>query len=367
MDVLLSGIIGSTAYGLAGPDSDVDRLGVFAAPTADFHGLRAPKESHVTMAPDRTLHEAGKWCRLALGGNPTVSELVWLPDELYETRTPHGDDLIAIRSAFLSAHRVRDAYLGYATSQFKRLETRGDGSFSADTRKRTAKHARHLARLVHQGRELYATGQVSVKLNDPQWFLDFGEQVAAGDLDVARKLLADAEGAFDAITTPLPDAPDTATVEAWLRRVRAAHWESEPTGQTFLVDLDGTTALRALDGRSPYDWDRVGEDTPNGPVVTVVRALAAAGHRIIYLSGRAEDARAATNVWIAAHIGVPGEALYMRPAKDNRPDETVKRALFEVYVKPRYEVTAVLDDRSKVVAMWRGLGLTVMQVAPGDF
>lgn len=31
--MLLAGIVGSTAYGLAGPDSDVDRLGVFAVPT----------------------------------------------------------------------------------------------------------------------------------------------------------------------------------------------------------------------------------------------------------------------------------------------------------------------------------------------
>ena len=39
---LLEGIVGSTAYGLAGPHSDVDRLGVFAAPTRAFHGLYPP-------------------------------------------------------------------------------------------------------------------------------------------------------------------------------------------------------------------------------------------------------------------------------------------------------------------------------------
>jgi hypothetical protein len=27
----------------------------------------------------------------------------------------------------------------------------------------------------------------------------------------------------------------------------------------------------------------------------------------------------------------------------------------------------VLDDRDQVVTMWRGLGLTCLQVAPGDF
>lgn len=51
-------------------------------------------------------------------------ELVWLPDELYEVRTPLGDELIGIRGSFLSAQRVRDAYLGYATQQFRKLESR---------------------------------------------------------------------------------------------------------------------------------------------------------------------------------------------------------------------------------------------------
>lgn len=222
--VLLSGIVGSTAYGLAGPASDIDRLGVFAAPTRAFHGLHRPRESVVTTDPDRTLHEAAKWCRLALGGNPTVMELVWLPDDLYEVRTELGDELIGIRAAFLSAGRVRDAYLGYATQQFRRLEARGDGSFSADTRKRTAKHARHLARLVHQGLGLYWTGHLTIQLPDPQWYLDFGASVAGGDLEPARALLAAAEEEFAAYPrTPLPDRPDAATVENWLLAVRDTH------------------------------------------------------------------------------------------------------------------------------------------------
>lgn len=240
MDVLLAGIVGSTAYGLAGPGSDIDRLGVFAAPTEAFHGLHRPQESIVHTGPDRTMHEAAKFCRLALGGNPTVLELMWLPDGLYETRTALGEELIAIRGAMLSAPRVRDAYLGYATQQFQRLENRGDGSFSAtgppgapvpEARKRTAKHARHLARLVHQGRHLYATGQLVIRLDElcgesretgPQWYHDFGDRVAGGDLDAARDLLSRAADDFAAIRTQLPDQPDEAAVERWLLAVRAA-------------------------------------------------------------------------------------------------------------------------------------------------
>ncbi|WP_151478697.1 nucleotidyltransferase domain-containing protein [Streptomyces albicerus] len=228
-NILLSGIVGSTAYGLAHEGSDVDRLGMFAAPTEDLHGLHRPKESHVTTAPDSTLHEAAKWCRLALSGNPTVMELVWLPDELYEVRTPLGDELIGLRTTLLSAKRVRDAYLGYATQQFKRLYDRGDGSFSADTRKRSAKHARHLRRLCHQGYELYATGRVSIRVEDPEEYHRFGEQVAA-DAMAALPLLKRYEAAFDETRSVLPEEPDEAPVEAWLRRVRAHYYTYASAG-----------------------------------------------------------------------------------------------------------------------------------------
>ncbi|MFJ9714670.1 DNA polymerase beta superfamily protein [Streptomyces sp. NPDC101213] len=224
-NILLSGVVGSTAYGLAHAGSDVDRLGLFAAPTEELHGLHPPKESHVGTAPDRTLHEAAKWCRLALGGNPTVMELVWLPDELYEVRTPLGDELVGIRTTFLSARRVREAYLGYATQQFRRLLGRGDGSFSADTRKRTAKHARHLKRLCEQGYELYTTGRLSIRVDDPESFHRFGEQVAA-DPEAALPLLRRYEAAFDEARGVLPEQPDERAADAWLRKVRRHFYPS---------------------------------------------------------------------------------------------------------------------------------------------
>jgi hypothetical protein len=143
-----------------------------------------------------------------------------------------------------------------------------------------------------------------------------------------------------------------------------------PLPGTFLVDLDGTVALRdetAPGCRSWFDWARVAEDLPNTPVITVVQAVAAAGHHIVYLSGRSEVCRRATSVWIAKHVGVAGEALHMRAHWDRRPDQIVKRELYERHVKPNYTVTAVFDDRAKVVRMWRALGLTVLQVADGNF
>ncbi|WP_326847194.1 nucleotidyltransferase domain-containing protein [Streptomyces kaniharaensis] len=223
--VLLAGIVGSTAYGFAHAGSDIDRLGLFATPTEELHGLHRPAESHVGTAPDVTLHEAAKWCRLALSCNPTASELVWLPDDLYETRTPLGAELIAIRTSFLSAPAVRNSYLGYADQQFRKLLTRD--TTDPATRRRAAKHARHLVRLVEQAVRLHETGTNVVRLPDPDRIRDLGERIA-DDPATAEPLLT---AAADRLTRPgiLPATPDPRPAEAWLRRVRAAHYTPPPT------------------------------------------------------------------------------------------------------------------------------------------
>lgn len=226
-NVLLSGIVGSVAYGLATEDSDTDRLGMFACPTEKVLGLYPPVQSIVRTSPDITFHEVGKFLSLALKCNPTITELLWLPDDLYETRTDLGDKLIGIRQSLLSATLVRNAYLGYATQQFRRLENRsehGDHSFSADTRKRTAKHARHLLRLLHQGMELYETGTLIVRLADPDWYHRFGDIVAEGDIQAAQREISAAEKWINSADPALPEKPDLARAEQWLLDVRRRFW-----------------------------------------------------------------------------------------------------------------------------------------------
>lgn len=216
--VLLSGVVGSTAYGMAGPDSDVDRLGVYAAPTARFHGLNLPVDKKATVSstgPDFTLHEARKFCLLALNGNPTLTELLFL--ETYEELTPEGEYLLSIAPAFLSARAIRDAYLGYATAQFKRLVD--TGQFASKQRARASKHARHMLRLINQGFELYATGRLTIRLENPAEYIEFGERVH-DDHSLAQRVMDSAQQQFDSVTSVLPDAPDTDTVERWLLHTR---------------------------------------------------------------------------------------------------------------------------------------------------
>lgn len=226
MTVILQGIVGSQAYGLAREDSDTDRLGVFMAPSASFFGLNPPVGKAATIVnhhpSDLTLHEVGKFCSLALQCNPAILELLWLPGDLFEKIETPGFQLITepLRGAFLSRKRVRDAYFGYATQQFTRLSNKQ--RFPDVPVNRIEKHARHLRRLLYQGFQLYETGSMTVRVSDPDEYFYFGERVAAGDLDLAERLIDRFEEWFDSTTSPLPDVPNTAAVEEFLRSTRKA-------------------------------------------------------------------------------------------------------------------------------------------------
>lgn len=138
----------------------------------------------------------------------------------------------------------------------------------------------------------------------------------------------------------------------------------------FLVDLDGTLAL--LNGRNPYDESCVGQDLPNRPVIEVAEALIERGMTPIYMSGRTEACREATEEWLREHlrpmaIHDGGLRLYMRPVGDTRPDHVVKLELFDRYVRHQWNVRFAIDDRNQVVTLWRRLGLVCFQAADGDF
>jgi hypothetical protein len=63
-----------------------------------------------------------------------------------------------------------------------------------------------------------------------------------------------------------------------------------------------------------------------------------------------------TEEWLKLH-GVPYDEIYMRPAEDKREDSIIKQELFDAHIRDRYNVLFVLDDRNRVVDMWRRNGL----------
>jgi hypothetical protein len=139
--------------------------------------------------------------------------------------------------------------------------------------------------------------------------------------------------------------------------------------EAVLVDLDGTLAIKSP-YRSFHDYnEKVLDDTPNRAVVRAVQGFRALGVRPIFLSGRKGNStcREATSMWIARHVLAGSYDLIMRATHDNRTDYLVKKDLFDANVRNTWNVIGALDDRQQVVDMYREMGLTVFQVAPGDF
>ncbi|AFY95302.1 AAA family ATPase [Chamaesiphon minutus] len=131
----------------------------------------------------------------------------------------------------------------------------------------------------------------------------------------------------------------------------------------YLVDIDGTLAINL--SRSPFAWERVGEDGLNP---TVAQTIAKLGRDtdIVLLSGRSSVCYDLTVAWLKEH-NINYKDLFMRPADDNRPDDILKSELYYFHIRDRYNVIAVIDDRPKVCRMWRDLGLSVFQVGNPDY
>jgi predicted nucleotidyltransferase len=215
--VLLRGVVGSTAFGLARPGSDIDRLGLFATPVRHLHVVDRDKvtqllrESVVTRDPDLTMHEIGKYIRLALRCNPTLVDLLYLPE--YEVLTEAGQRLVDLRSDFLSETYVRSAYGGYAMSQIARIqqEVRNE-----QRQGRIAKHARHCFRLLEQGKDLLYKGSLTVRVSNPDFYWAFDEMSAERIEEEFQR----AFDTFNSVDSVLPKYPRTDRLQQLLWDIR---------------------------------------------------------------------------------------------------------------------------------------------------
>lgn len=119
------------------------------------------------------------------------------------------------------------------------------------------------------------------------------------------------------------------------------------------------------------DWDAFHhacvDDRPKLDVIEVASILADAGLQLWIVSGRSESVRAETEAWLDQHVGYYHQ-LVMRPVGDFTRDEALKCSwLKDGVIPPAQFIQCALDDRDRVVRMWRDAGVTCLQVAPGDF
>lgn len=215
-NIILQGIGGSQAYGTAGPDSDTDRYAIYLAPIREVLGFEDHvKSSHVTEPEDFHSHELEKFLKLALRGNPTITELLWL--DSHEKITEVGQILVENRLRLIGKVPLTGAYLGYASQQMRRHSKAPEDD--KGSRKRN-KHLGHCYRLILQAKGILSTGALPVRLTESEIrligeFSSLDPDALTEEFESAKNEVMELMGDSD-----LPEQPDRAWAEGCLLGVR---------------------------------------------------------------------------------------------------------------------------------------------------
>jgi predicted kinase len=138
--------------------------------------------------------------------------------------------------------------------------------------------------------------------------------------------------------------------------------------KTIIFDIDGTLAdlskrLHHIKNGS-RNWDaffaECGNDSPIEPICTLARLIRCHPFTIVLVSGRSDTAHEATVTWLdQQQIGY--DQLLMRKAGDYRADDVIKEEFLDLLLADGHQILFVVDDRQRVVDMWRRRGLTCLQ------
>ena len=142
--------------------------------------------------------------------------------------------------------------------------------------------------------------------------------------------------------------------------------------EIVIFDIDGTLAdvserIHHVK-KKPKNWNAffqgMAQDKAIHSMVRLCNILHDSGIKIILCSGRNEEHRPQTVQWLAQQ-GVKYRELILRRDGDMRSDVIVKREMLAGI--DRSKILFVVEDRSRVVEMWRSEGLVCLQCAPGEF
>lgn len=134
----------------------------------------------------------------------------------------------------------------------------------------------------------------------------------------------------------------------------------------IIIDVDGTIAF--MSDRTPFEYNKILNDIPNEKLINLISSFINENINVktIVVSGR-EDCCKKETIEFLNYYGLYVDEIYMRETGDSRTDEVIKEEIYNKYIKNKYNIKYVFDDRNKVVDMWRRNGLFTLQVSDGDF
>lgn len=117
--ILFAARVGSHAHGTATPESDEDVRGLFAVPAREYLALAAPPEQVGDERSNVVYYSLRRALELLAAANPTIFELLWVPDDCVLWTSPEMAALVARRDLFLT-QRCAETHVGYARAQIRR-------------------------------------------------------------------------------------------------------------------------------------------------------------------------------------------------------------------------------------------------------
>ena len=140
------------------------------------------------------------------------------------------------------------------------------------------------------------------------------------------------------------------------------------TEKLYIFDLDGTLAnidhrLHLIKCKKP-DWPSFYRscvsDKPKQWVIDLLNLCRTKGE-ILILSGRSDEVEGYTRDWLRDN-DVFYDYLAMRKAGDCTPDHVLKSEMIDDFLRDSsFKVQFIVDDRQRVVDMWRSRGFNVLQ------
>ena len=117
--VIFESVVGSQAYGTALPESDEDIKGIYVVPSSDYLTLDPLPPQVSDQKGDTVYYALHRFLDLALGANPNIIELLFMPEDCVRHRSTAFDLLQQNRALFVTK-QAYDSHVGYAHAQIRK-------------------------------------------------------------------------------------------------------------------------------------------------------------------------------------------------------------------------------------------------------
>lgn len=195
--------MGSHAYGVNGPGSDIDIYGFCVPPIkyllphtiGHIEGFGRQQNSFEQFQVDHiqedgelydiSIYNITKFLHLCMDNNPNMIDCLFVPDDCVIYKTEIADLILKNRELFL--HKgCYFRFMGYAEAQWKKIRNKnpvGKRKIIVDTYGFDLKYASHLYRLADECEQILKTGTLDLRQSREQMLLIRKGEVSLFDLE----------------------------------------------------------------------------------------------------------------------------------------------------------------------------------------